>query len=148
MSEDPITRDLETTPLEVTTLQLSLYQVIQKSFQILEAVQKALDIEPASHHNQVNKLEPRNELIELESEPEIISPQTGHQLYCEKYKTYTVEELAQEKSYLANFQAENFKKRAENYNKFLEAQSKFAKSKAIFETNQTKFSSIRQYKSF
>jgi hypothetical protein len=118
--------------------------VIQKSFQILEVVQKALDIEPASCHNQVNELEPGKELIELKSDQEIISRQTGYQLYCDKYKTYTIKELAQEKSYLANFQAENFKKRVENHQKFLEAQSKFAKSQARFETNQAKFSSIKQ----
>ncbi|ARV60841.1 hypothetical protein BZZ01_21460 [Nostocales cyanobacterium HT-58-2] len=154
MTEDLRTQNLETTTVEANTEQITLYQVMQKYFEVLAAVQKVLHLKPTTHHNQVIELESENELIELKPEQEVILDKTGSQPCCEKHQTYTTEQLAGKKHYLAGLMAKNLKmkaetlkKRIENHQKFIEAQSRFAKSQTMFQANQVKLSHRKQEQS-
>ncbi|MUH01635.1 hypothetical protein F7734_59040 [Scytonema sp. UIC 10036] len=150
MSDDLSTPDLKTTMAESISEPITPYQAIQKYFEVVEAVQKALGMEPASDRKPAIEPEIENELIELEPvEPDteigsgIVTPQP----LVEKNNNWTAEQLAEEKCYLAELKAENLKMSANNHKRFIEAQANFANTQALFAASLFRFSSRKQEKS-
>ncbi|MEC4813897.1 MAG: hypothetical protein SAK29_11585 [Scytonema sp. PMC 1069.18] len=121
------------TTADNNTSSVTALMVVQKYFELLKAVHKALNIESVRDRNK-DELE----IVQKSASP---SPQIVNSSEKELNHTDTVKELAEEKQYLASRKAEIFQLRVENKKKFGMAQLNFVKSQAMFNMSLARFNS-------